>query len=166
MSVNGPTSEQNPAYSMVHVNASHVVGELWFGEPLAHSDLQKLPKEAHAELYSHRLEGKSFTSYSIDNTYVHYIKVVTNAFVQGNGDIVNIYKYTAHSNEYKEEEDLPSIMFRYDLSPMLVHITENNMPFYHFMTNACAIIGGVCTVIGIIDQIIHQTVRALNKKVL
>ncbi|KAF0696306.1 Aste57867_12939 [Aphanomyces stellatus] len=157
---------QNPSYSMGVVNASHVVGELWFGEPVTWEQMNRLPKDSQAQLYSHRLEGKNFVSYQTEHTYVHYIKVVTNAYVQNNGDVINVYKYTAHSNEYKEEDDLPSIMFRYDLSPMSVRITEKTVPFYHFLTSACAIIGGVFTVIGLLDQIIHQTAKALNKKVL
>lgn len=158
----------NPSYShdASLVNASHLLGELWFGKPLSYHQLKKLPKEAHAELWSHRLEGKTFISYNKNHTYVHYIKVVTNSFVQPDGDEINVFKYTAHSNEYWETDDLPSVMFRYDLSPMSVKITPESVPFYHFITNACAIIGGVFTVIGIIDQIVHQTAKALNKKVL
>ena len=158
----------NPSYShdASLVNASHFLGELWFGKPLTYRELKKLPKDAHAELYSHRLEGQTFISYNINHTYVHYIKVVTNTFVQSDGEEINVYKYTAHSNEYLESNDLPSVMFRYDLSPMSVRVTPKSIPFYHFLTNACAIIGGVFTVIGIIDQIIHQTAKALNKKVL
>lgn len=158
----------NPSYSTAAnlVNASHFMGELWFGKPLMLNQLKKLPEDAHAELYAHRLEGKAFLAYNQNHTYVHYIKVVTNTFVQPNGEEINVYKYTAHSNEYLEKDDLPTVMFRYDLSPMSVRVTQKSVPFYHFLTNACAIIGGVFTVIGIIDQIVHQTARAMNKKVL
>ncbi|CAI5737965.1 unnamed protein product [Hyaloperonospora brassicae] len=158
----------NPAYSMDSslVNASHTVGGLWFGEDLAARDMAKLPAMAQAQLYTHRLDNMDFTSFNRNHTYVHYIKVVTNAYVQSNGSAINVYKYTAHSNEYVETEDLPSIMFRYDLSPMSVRISEDTVPLYHFLTSMCAIIGGVFTVIGIVDQLIHQTSRALNKKVL
>ncbi|KAI9909240.1 hypothetical protein PsorP6_014678 [Peronosclerospora sorghi] len=158
----------NPAYSMDSslVNASHLVSELWFGESLAPDKLAMLPQSAQTQFYSHRLDNHQFTSFRKNHTYVHYIKVVTNTYVQNDGSEVIVYKYTAQSNEYLETEDLPSIMFRYDLSPMSVRISEDSVPFYHFITSACAIIGGVFTVIGLIDQIIHQTSRALNKKVL
>uniref|UniRef100_K3XBV9 Thioredoxin domain-containing protein n=1 Tax=Globisporangium ultimum (strain ATCC 200006 / CBS 805.95 / DAOM BR144) TaxID=431595 RepID=K3XBV9_GLOUD len=158
----------NPAYSMDHslVNATHTVNELWFGEHLTPREISLIPQSAQLQLYTHRLEGEEFTAYNKNHTYVHYIKVVTNSYVQKSEAPINIYKYTAHSNEYLETDDLPSIMFRYDLSPMSVRITEAVVPFYHFVTSACAIIGGVFTVIGIIDQLIHQTVRAMNKKVL
>ncbi|DAZ94059.1 TPA: hypothetical protein N0F65_004326 [Lagenidium giganteum] len=158
----------NPAFSMDSslVNASHSVNELWFGEYLTPAQLRQIPESAQTQLYTHRLEGQDFTAFNKNHTYVHYIKVVTNSYVQKSGPAVNLYKYTAHSNEYMETDDLPSIMFRYDLSPMAVRITEDSVPFYHFLTSACAIIGGVFTVIGIIDQVIHQTARAMNKKVL
>lgn len=158
----------NPAYSFDSslVNASHIVGELWFGEAISPKDLKKLPQRSQDELYSHRLDGKQFTSYNENHTYVHYIQVVTNSYVQSEDEAINVYKYTVHSNEYLEVDDLPSIMFRYDLSPMSVRITKETVPFYHFITSACAIVGGVFTVIGIIDQLVHQTVRAMNKKVL
>lgn len=158
----------NPAYSTAAnlVNASHTMGELWFGKPLSRYQLRKLPKEAHAELYSHRLEGQDFSAMMENHTYVHYIKVVTNTFAQTSGEDINVYKYTAHSNEYLEKEDLPSVMFRYDLSPMSVRVSEQSVPFYHFLTNACAIVGGVFTVIGILDQLFYQTARAFSKKML
>lgn len=158
----------NPAYSMDHslVNATHTVDELWFGEHLLASEVALIPQSAQVRLYTHRLNGEEFTARNKNHTYVHYIKVVTNTYVHKHGQELNLYKYTAHSNEYLETDDLPSIMFRYDLSPMSVRITEAVVPFYHFVTSACAIIGGVFTVIGIIDQLIHQTARAMNKKVL
>lgn len=158
----------HPAYSMDSslVNASHYIGELWFGEQLSARDIARMPKDTNVELFSHRLEGQEFVSMRKNHTYVHYIKIVTNTFELGGEEPINVYKYTAHSNEYLETDDLPSIMFRYDLSPMSVRVTEDNVPFYHFLTNACAIVGGVFTVIGIIDQIMYQTVRAINKKVL
>ncbi|EGZ06871.1 hypothetical protein PHYSODRAFT_319561 [Phytophthora sojae] len=158
----------NPAYSMDSslVNASHTVNELWFGEHLTSGEMSMLPRDAQMQLYTHRLDNQDYTSFYKNHTYVHYIKVVTNSYVQSDAADINVYKYTAHSNEYLETDDLPSIMFRYDLSPMSVRISEDSVPFYHFLTSACAIIGGVFTVIGILDQIIHQTARALNKKVL
>ena len=79
---------------------------------------------------------------------------------------IHLYKYSAHSNEYQETDEVPSVMIRYDLSPMSVVVTESYKPFYHFVTNACAIIGGVFTVIGLVDSIVHQVVTSLNKKVL
>ncbi|KAF3549514.1 hypothetical protein DY000_02004666 [Brassica cretica] len=42
-------------------------------------------------------------------------------------------------------------------------ITENPKSLSHFITNLCAIIGGVFTVAGIIDSIFHNTIRLIKK---
>ena len=39
------------------------------------------------------------------------------------------------------------------------------IPFYHFLTSLCAIIGGVFTVTGLIDSVVRQSLRSLKTKV-
>jgi len=53
---------------------------------------------------------------------------------------------------------------RYDLSPVTVKFTEFSGSIFHFVVQVCAIIGGVFTVAGIIDSIVHKSVTALLKK--
>ncbi|CAD5315185.1 unnamed protein product [Arabidopsis thaliana] len=45
----------------------------------------------------------------------------------------------------------------------IVLISENPKSFSHFITNVCAIIGGVFTVAGILDSIFQNTVRMVKK---
>jgi hypothetical protein len=51
---------------------------------------------------------------------------------------------------------LPGVFFIYDISPIMVKFTEKSVPFGHFLTSLCAIVGGVFTVAGIIDAAIYQ----------
>ena len=80
------------------------------------------------------------------------------------------YKYTVHSNVYDAKDASgsrdaePSIDFKYDLSPISIVVQQERMPAYRFLTSSCAIIGGVFTVIGLLENIIHATTEALNKK--
>jgi len=53
----------------------------------------------------------------------------------------------------------------YDLSPIMVKFAEHRKSFPHFLTNVCAIIGGVFTVAGIIDSFIYHSLRSIEKKV-
>lgn len=48
---------------------------------------------------------------------------------------------------------------------MLVQIlvTEKRKAFYHFITTLCAIVGGVFTVAGIVDGLLHQSVQLAKK---
>ena len=45
-----------------------------------------------------------------------------------------------------------------------VQISERSSSFMHFITNVCAIVGGVFTVSGIIDSFIYQSERIIRKK--
>eukprot|EP01051_Picozoa_sp_SAG22_P030906 SAG22_NODE_12238_length_451_cov_0.579545_1_plen_82_part_10 len=49
---------------------------------------------------------------------------------------------------WDERGKLPGVFFFYDVSPIMVHYTETKTPFYHFLTEICAIVGGAITVTG------------------
>ncbi|KAK5664511.1 ER-derived vesicles protein erv46 [Batrachochytrium dendrobatidis] len=48
---------------------------------------------------------------------------------------------------------------------MLVKFKEFRKPFTHFLTDLCAIIGGVFTVAGMIDALLFATQRSIQAKV-
>ena len=52
----------------------------------------------------------------------------------------------------------------YDLSPIMVHITETRKSFLHFITNLCAVIGGVFTIAGILDKVVYEVMQKMNSK--
>ena len=72
------------------------------------------------------------------------------------------YEYTVHSHLYNTD-DVPAAKFSYDMSPIQIVVTERKKAFYHFVTTTCAIIGGVFTVAGIIDGIVHGAGRLAKK---
>ncbi|XP_019451908.1 PREDICTED: protein disulfide-isomerase 5-4-like [Lupinus angustifolius] len=95
----------------------------------------------------------------------HYIQVVKTEVISKTGSrLVEEYEYTAHSS-VAHSVDIPVAKFHLELSPMQVSITENQKSFSHFITNVCAIIGGVFTVAGILDSILHNTIKVIKKKV-
>lgn len=57
------------------------------------------------------------------------------------------------------------VFFMYDLSPMMVQLTESRRSLAHFLTGVCAIIGGVFTVAGMVDSMLYHSQRALKKKI-
>ncbi|XP_073032067.1 uncharacterized protein [Primulina eburnea] len=59
---------------------------------------------------------------------------------------------------------LPGVFFFYDLSPIKVTFTETHVSFLHFLTNVCAIVGGVFTVSGIIDSFVYHSQKAIKRK--
>lgn len=62
-------------------------------------------------------------------------------------------------------QSITGVYFFYDLSPIKVTFTEEHVSFFHFLTNVCAIIGGVFTVAGILDACIYHSQKAIKKKV-
>jgi hypothetical protein len=45
-----------------------------------------------------------------------------------------------------------------------VRITDTSSSFMHFVTNVCAIVGGVFTVSGIVDTFIYTSEKLIRKK--
>jgi len=152
------------------INSSHRVNELWFGEPLSQADVKSLPASDRAELLaptSHRLDGLPFISAEVGHSHVHYLKVVTKVIKHMAARMRDTlaYKYTVHSNRYEAPQGSePVIEFTYDLSPISIVLQQESVPFYRFLTNSCAIIGGVFTVIGLLENIIHHTASTVMKK--
>lgn len=46
-----------------------------------------------------------------------------------------------------------------------VHIQEQRASFLHFLTNVCAIVGGIFAVSGLIDGTVYQAEQVIRKKI-
>ena len=57
------------------------------------------------------------------------------------------------------------IFLTLDISPMMITYTEYQKPFSHFLTDTCAIVGGIFTMAGLIDGFIYTAEKRLGKKV-
>ncbi|KAJ0086572.1 hypothetical protein Patl1_08500 [Pistacia atlantica] len=98
----------------------------------------------------------------------HCLEVVPTVYTDVHGNTIqsNQFSVTEHfrSAEIGRLQTLPGIFFFYDLSPIKVTFTEEHVSFLHFLTNVCAIVGGVFTVSGIIDSFIYHGQKAIKKK--
>lgn len=151
------------------INASHIVNEFWFGEPLTSRDRQHIHPSDLLELdspTSHLLEHLPFTATQPGHSHVHYLKVVTKLLKHaGSSSDTVAYKYTVHSNKFEAADvHMPSVDFKYDLSPISIVVHQVRTPAYRFLTSTCAIIGGVFTVIGLLESILHHAASKVMKK--
>ena len=96
-------------------------------------------------------------------TYEYYIKVVPTTYITLKNQEFHVYQFTANTNEF-ESDGLPTVYFRYDLSPVTVKFAQVQDNFLHFLVQVCAIVGGVYTVAGLIESLIHSSVSGLLKK--
>ncbi|KAI8849405.1 endoplasmic reticulum vesicle transporter-domain-containing protein [Chytridium lagenaria] len=100
--------------------------------------------------------------------FQYFIKVVSTKYKYRNGTVVNTNQIavTEHERDIRNGNTmgLPGVFFNFDISPMLVTYTEYKKPFAHFLTDVCAIVGGVFTVAGIVDSIIYTAEKTLKQK--
>ncbi|KAL9315770.1 hypothetical protein ACSQ67_016771 [Phaseolus vulgaris] len=108
--------------------------------------------------------------------YQYFIKVVPTVYTDVNGHAIqsNQFSVTEHfrTGDVGRLQSLPGVFFFYDLSPIkagllpliIVTFTEEHVSFLHFLTNVCAIVGGIFTVSGILDSFIYHGQRAIKKK--
>lgn len=101
--------------------------------------------------------------------YQYFVKIVPTRYNKLNGAQVstNQYSVTMHKrviNHMLGDHGLPGVFFMFEISPILVQLTEVRRSFMHFITGVCAIIGGVFTVAGMVDSVIYNGVRSWKKK--
>ena len=147
---------------VLKLNSQHKINQISFGE---------FKKN---EIWSNFGRNIAKLSYSLNNikkknernTRIHqyYLKIVPTKFLTYSGKEINNYQYTYNSFSEFGINEMPSIYFRYDLSPITVEYKQYKETFLNFFINICAILGGVFTVTGIIDAIIHKSVMILLRK--
>jgi len=71
---------------------------------------------------------------------------------------INIYVFASKQHT---EAILPGIFFIYELSPFMIEASRLRMPLLHLLTKLCAIIGGVFTVLGVLDSVIFRLQKLL-----
>ena len=85
---------------------------------------------------------------------------------------VETFRYTmkSHSNlkigdGTTHEKMTSEVRFTYDISPLVVEYREETVPFYHFMTSLCAVVGGVYALIGFADMLVYYSSGIREEKV-
>ncbi|VFQ58615.1 unnamed protein product [Cuscuta campestris] len=155
------------SFDASQMNMSHVISRFSFGKmltPRVASDMKRLIPYI-GQSYD-KLSGNTYITFpekpSENVTIEHYIQVVKTEVMTRSYKLVEEYEYTAHSS-LVHSLSIPVAKFHFEPSALQVLITENVNSFSHFLTNVCAIIGGVFTVAGILDSILHNTMRLVKK---
>ncbi|XP_042028810.1 protein disulfide isomerase-like 5-4 isoform X1 [Salvia splendens] len=155
------------SFEASQMNMSHVISQFSFGKkitPRVMSDFKRLLP--HFGGSHDRLNGLSYITNPSDSnanvTIEHYLQLVKIEVMTKSYRLVEEYEYTAHSSLIHSPQ-VPVAKFHFEPSPMQVLITENTKSFSHFITNVCAIIGGVFTVAGILDSVLRNTIRMVKK---
>jgi hypothetical protein len=137
-------------------NISHTIHKLSFGD--AYPYMPENPLDKHIRMIP--TDGST-------GLFQYFIKVIPTIYTS------SASYYTTKTNQYTVTEKfrplmlpqlnqpgqpmkmqqavLPGIFFIYDVSPFMIEVQHEYTPFFHFFTKACAIVGGVFSVMGFID---------------
>lgn len=158
----GGTVQRLASEGLLKINAQHKINEISFGETsqryLVWSNFGKQISKLSYSLNDVKKRYQQFT-----NVYQYYLKIVPTKYLSYK-DEINDYQYTYNSYAERGIQEMPSMHFRYDLSPITVEYKLYKETFLNFIINIFAILGGVFTVTGIIDAIIHKSVAILLRK--
>ncbi|KAK7274661.1 hypothetical protein RIF29_15757 [Crotalaria pallida] len=134
-----------------HFNISHQINKLSFGH--------------HYPGLVNPLDGVKWVLGDTPGVYQYFIKVVPTIYKDVRGHVINSNQYSVTEHFKKADIGvLPGVFFFYDISPIKVTYTEDHVPFLHFLTNVCAIIGGIFTVAGIVDSSIYYGQKTIKRK--
>jgi len=127
-----------------------------------------------------QLRRETFVMHRQATTLKHFLKVVpTRSVTRAAPAPLDSYQYSTTFNEFSPHEaklamhvageDLepralvPQTVFSYDISPLRVVHRQAVGSFGDYLTQLCAVVGGVFTVFGLIDNVIHAGVKAAKQ---
>jgi hypothetical protein len=148
------------------INVSHIINHISFGTD---SDINYVQRNFKGTGYVTPLDGISAIvgekkEGGIDSAiFEYYTKVVPTTYRRLDKSQVSVYQFTANSNRIVNQQ-MPSLYLRYDFSPVTVVYTEQSESTSHFLVQMCAVIGGVFTVAGLLDNVLHKSIVAIAKK--
>ncbi|KAL3121387.1 hypothetical protein niasHT_004971 [Heterodera trifolii] len=143
--------------SPARFDASHTINHLSFGKPF--------PGKTHP------LDGKQFITNKGGIMHQYQLKIVPTRYIYG---VTRKEEETLVSHQFaitRVERDImagasgiPGLFVQYEFSPLMVQYEERKRPLSFFLVSLCAIIGGVHTVASLLDAILYNTQRAIQRK--
>ncbi|KAF6253121.1 endoplasmic reticulum vesicle transporter-domain-containing protein [Scenedesmus sp. NREL 46B-D3] len=147
---------------------THKVHSLSFGQPYPG---MRNPLDGVMQLVPQKAASSQPGQKAPSGMFQYFLKVVPTDYIDKAGIRTNTNQFSVTENFRESAEptaggrSLPGVFFFYDLSPIKVHIQEQRASFLHFMTNVCAIVGGIFAVSGLIDGTVYQAEQVIRKKI-
>ncbi|KAM3129993.1 Endoplasmic reticulum-Golgi intermediate compartment protein 2 [Paramecium bursaria] len=133
---------------------SHHIKHLSFGEQ---KDLHQIRQRFKQGILNpldgiSRMKNKELKHVGV--THQYYISIVPTKYIDMDNSVYKVNQFTVNTNEAQTHQ-MPAIYFRYDISPVTVQFSKYYETLWHFLVQLCAILGGVISIAGLIDQIIY-----------
>ena len=163
---------QAPSHNMMapqEHNVSHIFHHLYFGDDSAllsistavTSPLSNTARMAEP-VHSVNAYGQSVTALP---SYEYYLKLVPTQYESATGRIHSGYQYIAHSNSVAGRYRVNAIFLRYDVDAITVRFVKSGKSFSHFLVQLCAIVGGVFSVLGMVNGALLSATKTFKNKI-
>jgi len=135
----------NEQHRKLGFNSSHYITQFLFGD--------EFPGMRNP------LDGFKYVEQGVGQQQ-YFLQVVPTVYEFANGDTIETnqysvtYQYTP-VNVNEEHVQLPGIFFKYDISPIKIHMKEEVRSFSRFLTRILAVVGGVWVVLGLVYTAMH-----------
>lgn len=138
------------SFTFSKFNNTHRINSLSLGKPFPGVTN---PLDGHGKVLPEKEHGM----------HQYFLKVVPTEYHPVGGKpatLTNQFSVTDHFRHLSPsaQRGLPGVYFFYEVSPIRVVIEERYRSFGHFLTSVCAIVGGVYTVMGLVDSATHSLV--------
>lgn len=110
------------------------------------------------EKYTHTdpMRGKHFPTYRPHEAYHHHMKLIGTRIDRRSV----IYQILQESQlALYNAESIPEIKFLWDISPMSMRLSREVRPWYEYVTNLLAIVGGAYTTLGLINATLLRIIK-------
>lgn len=163
----GGTSNKYKGTRHVHVfnptdlrsfNASHTFHWLRFGDRFD----QQLDPIAGTSAYA--TDGPTHYKYFLKIVPTTYINQVTGVVLDTHQYSVSNVSVVMEPDKPKPGSGIPGLFLVYDFSPFRVRIEEYYTPLSTFLVNICAVLGGVVTIIAVVDALVFRIYNQFTKQ--
>ncbi len=109
--------------------------------------------------------------------YQYFVNAIPTTYIDVRGNTLNTYQLgcvgavrdrvteTHHIRPLQAGSSLmPGVYFVYEFSPLRSVIRETHLPLFELCTSLCAILGGVFTVMGMVDSVLYSMSKEVERK--
>nr|XP_018902255.1 PREDICTED: endoplasmic reticulum-Golgi intermediate compartment protein 3 [Bemisia tabaci] len=145
-------------FSSSSFNTTHRIRHLSFGQKV-----DGVPGST-----TNPLDGTENIAEKGSTMFQNYIKIVPTLYQRSDGSLfyTNQFSVTKHVkviSQYSGESGMPGIFFSYELSPLMVKISDESKSLGHLCTEICCIISGVYFTFMLMDTLLYRSSKVFVK---
>lgn len=146
----------------IKLNFSHRIQHVSFG---SEKDLKQIKEKFNVGIFSPIDDIFQEDSEGSHQSFEYFLNVVPTEYITHRNEVYKGHQFISNNNHFKTDSSIISINFRYELSPMLVRITQQPPNPFKLFIQICGIVGGLYTLTSVIlTFLINSTSLFFTKK--